>query len=444
MLGRLVRVSVALWLSILPLSTFAQLARTWEFDLRTPGTYKVQIEHKIAESPGTKVSYTISIGNDTKTREFDLVANRPFFPLVADVPTPKKMRVAINGLSDAALKETRVYAYNADHVPYWEYFDPAKDNGLQEIEQVRRLLALPEEKLDLARFKLAIDKLVSPDADIAKALKELDGMVRKIKAMPEYGPSPTNRAIALQRFIYDAGPWNGHGPFLYDFDDPLGETPSNKLLTTYLASRRGNCVTMPLLFIILGQKLGIHVTATTAPNHILVKFRNELGIWLDLEATSGANPIRTDWLQQQMPRMTDRAIENGAYLQVLTKKETAVLMAGLLTEHYFKQEQYQRVIAAADLLLQYYPKDVLMMARKAAAYGRLSQRYFAERMRLSAKIPPAPTWYYEHLMRNNHLWFRKAEALGWSEETKQERQEYLRRIKDATDERAASPQGAPR
>jgi hypothetical protein len=201
LLGRLVRVGISLSLLAFALRAFAEPTRAWEFDLPSRGTYKLQVEHAVAEAPGKKVLYTISIGDDTRTREFDLVAGRPFIPLVADVPAPKKIRVAIAGLPEAALKQTRVYAYNVDYIPYWEYFDPSKDNGLQEIEYVRGLLAVSDEKLNLALLKLAIDKLVSPDIDIKKASKDLDGMVQKIRSMPEFGSTPTSKAIALQRFI---------------------------------------------------------------------------------------------------------------------------------------------------------------------------------------------------------------------------------------------------
>lgn len=429
----LLRISIV----VLPALTGALFAhadpsrRSWEFELERAGTYKLQIEHTIAEAaPGTKVTYIISIGAETKTRQLDLIANRPFIPLVADVPAAEKIRVRITGLPEAGLKQTRVYAYNVDYVPYGEYFDPAKDNGLRDIERVRRLLAEPEEMLNLGRFKLAIDKLVSPNVDTTKALKQIDAMVQAIRAMPEFGMTPTSRAIALQRYIYTAGVWNGDRPFKYDLDDPLGTNLHNKLLPTYLFTRRGNCVTMPLLFVILGQRLGLEVTATTAPNHLLVKFRNELGAWINLEATSGANPAREVWIRQQNPTITDKAMENGIYLRPLTKKETAVVMAGLLAEHYFKQGRYQRAIAAADLLLEYYPKDVTMLTLKGASYGRLARQYFAERLPSSSQTPAVPTWYYQHLSRNNHSWFAKAEALGWREETREEKQRYLEHIKN--------------
>lgn len=408
-----------------------QATRAWEFELHSGGAYKVQVEHPVKEAiPGTKVKYSITVGTETRARELDLIANRPFIPLVIEVARPEKIRVAVSGLAGPALRQTRAYVYNVDHVPYGEYFDPAKSPGFEDLAQIRSILTRPSEEIDLARTKLTVDKLVNPAIDIDATIRQIDAMVAKIRAMPELGATPTSKAIALQRFIYAAGAWNDNRPFEYDLDDPLGANPHNKLLTTYLSSRKGNCVTMPFLFIILGQRLGIDVTASTAPNHLLVKFRNELGIWINLEATSGANPAREVWIRQQSPTITDRAMENGIYLQPLTKKETAAVMAGLLAEHYFKREQYQRAIAAADLLLEYYAKDVTMMTLKGASYGRLVRKYFAERLASPRQTPPAPTWYYEHLSRSNHLWFAKAEALGWREETKEEKQKYIEHIKD--------------
>lgn len=405
-----------------------QPTRTWEFDLAIAGTYKMQVEHAAPIPPGTVASYAISVGPKTTTRELEPVTKSPFIPLIIDVPAAQQIRVAITGLAQAALEQTSVQVYNADYVSYREYLDPS-NNELSDIERVRGLLARPEGKIDLLEFKIVIDKLVDPDIEIGKVRRQIDTMVRAIMRMPEFGLSQTSKAIALQRFIYTAGPWNDRRPFQYDLDDPLGLNLHNKLLGTYLSSRKGNCVTMPLLFIILGQRLGIDVTASTAPNHVFVKFRNDLGQWINLEATSGANPARDVWIRQQNPSITDKAIERGIYLQPLTKKETAVVIAGLLAEHYFRTEQYRKAIAATDLLLEYYPKDVTMMTMKGAAYGRLARQYIGEALKSSMQRPAIPSWYYEHLLGSNHEWFAKAEALGWREETGEEKRQYLENIR---------------
>src|SRR5438445_12582416 len=64
-----------------------QGGRTWTFDLTTPGSYKVQVEHDTGASvqAHTPVTYTITIGQQTRSRQLDLVANQSFIPLITDV-----------------------------------------------------------------------------------------------------------------------------------------------------------------------------------------------------------------------------------------------------------------------------------------------------------------------------------------------------------------------
>ncbi len=71
------------------------------------------------------------------------------------------------------------------------------------------------------------------------------------------GASKNDIIVDLQTYLYLSGPWNGQQPFKYDVNDPYGREIHNKLLSTHLSTRRGNCILMPLLFIALGQKLGL-------------------------------------------------------------------------------------------------------------------------------------------------------------------------------------------
>jgi regulator of sirC expression with transglutaminase-like and TPR domain len=405
-------------------------ARTWEFDLPAAGSYKLQIEHSIPkEVPGWRVVYDISIGNETRTRKLDLIANRPFIPLVADIPGPRRLRVVVSGIEQAALKRTQVYAYNADSVPYGSYFDPAR-HGVEHVDRLRDILQRPAEAIDLARAKLTIDSIIDPAVDVEGNVRKLEAIVRRIMTMPEFGTSTTSRLRALRRYVYEAGEWNDHQPFRYDLDDPFGANIRNKLLSNYLVSRKGNCVTMPFLFIILGERLGLDVTVSTAPKHLFVKFRSDVGTWINLEATSGANPARDIWVREQHP-MTDEAVGNGAYLRPLTKKETVALMATTLAEHFLQQKEYEKAIAISDLILEYNPKDIETMVRKAVAYGRLGRDRFVTKYPSPRQIPVRERAYYAYLSRNHHQWFAKAEALGWREETKDEEEKYLLQVNKA-------------
>lgn len=407
--------------------------RAWEFDLPTPGTYEVHVQHAImgAVVPrGAEATYTFQTRETTLKRDLPFYSKddeHPAVVLIADITSPQKAKVVIAGLPKPLLLQTRVYVIDENSRYPYEWFDSGKSVDLESAKHLRAILQMPEQEIDLARTKLTIDKMVDPAVDVEADLKKIDAMAAKIKTMPDYGPSSTAKMLALKRYIYDLGEWNDFRPYQYDLDDPLGTKLGNKLLPRYLESKKGNCVTMPLLFVILGQRLGIDVTAATAPLHILVKFKDEAGTTYNLETTSGANPARDVWYREQMP-MTDEAVTNGVYLRPLTRKETVAIMVTTLAEHYFEQREFEKAITISDLTLEYYPRDVEAMVRKGSAYYRLLAKYYLSKYRSPDEIPDRAKGHFAYLSRNNLQWFAKAEALGWREPSKADDEEYLQKV----------------
>jgi hypothetical protein len=57
-----------------------------------------------------------------------------------------------------------------------------------------------------------------------------------------------------------------HLPYQYDFEDPFGKTDWSKMFVTkLLGSRQGQCHSMPLLYLILAEDLGIDARLTYSP-----------------------------------------------------------------------------------------------------------------------------------------------------------------------------------
>lgn len=173
--------------------------------------------------------------------------------------------------------------------------------------------------LDLADVKLAIDRMVDPTVNRDAGLREIDRMASDVAAMAGDNAGSAQRLEALKRYLYEAGSWNGGRPFQYDITDPLGENPASRKLLRYLETRRGNCVTMPILLLLVGERLGLKLTLAEAPLHLFVKYTDDDGRSWNLEATSGAGFTRDAWYRQRLP-MTDEAVRNGVYLRALARE----------------------------------------------------------------------------------------------------------------------------
>lgn len=285
---------------------------------------------------------------------------------------------------------------------------------------VRELLETPEYSIDFAQAKLAIDASIDPATDAGAIRAELDAMVATVERMlatipPEKAGTNREKLAALRAFLYEPGWWNDHRPFQYDFSDAYGQNLGAQLLSTYLRSRRGNCVSMPILFAILGDRLGLDVTLSTAPLHVFVKYTDDSGTTWNLEATSGAGFTRDVWYRERLPPITDEAITNGVYLKTLTRREAVSVMAATLLEYLLAQRRYAEAIAVADVLIEVYPANAHALVKKGTAYARLLNENFIRKYPRESDIPADELPYAVELYQANQEAFARAEALGWRE-----------------------------
>lgn len=295
---------------------------------------------------------------------------------------------------------------------------------------IERMLTAPERDIDLVKAKLAIDQMIDPSIDVEAISTQIDTMAKGLRDLLPAGAHPGLKLEALRHHIYKPTAWNGGRPFEYDLNDPYGENVRNKLLATYLRTRKGNCVSMPLLFILLGQKLGLDVTASNAPNHVFVQWRDVDGKLYNLETTSGAGFARDAWMRQQFD-MTDESLKSGIYMQPLSKKETVALMAGTLLEFYGKQNhQMQRRLLAA-LLLQHSPKNVAAILHEREAVLAMWNQEFVRKYPTPGDIPQDKQARFLELSAQIQALENQAFKLGWRPPGEAREKQYREIVRNA-------------
>ncbi|MBT2336530.1 hypothetical protein J7E49_21785 [Variovorax paradoxus] len=310
--------------------------------------------------------------------------------------------------------------------------DAGSYQGLEsdaQLNALRAILAQPEAKIDLALVKLTIDHMIDPGIDVDGTLNRLDAMANEIRRLYPANASKQVAVETLRAYLHGPDPQHPR-PFQYDLDDPLGAKVTNKLLTTYLRTKKGNCVSMPVLFVILGQKLGIDVTLALAPQHLFVKYRDDQGRVFNLETASGGFPRQDASYQRDTP-MTPEALANGVYMRPLSKREAAAAMAETLRQHFFERDQVPRAIAVASVMLEYSPNDAQTMVSKSHGYWRLEQKNFQAKYPNPNTIPRELRPYFRDLQEKQAFWRSKAEALGWREPDQAQENRYQEIVKKA-------------
>ena len=248
----------------------------------------------------------------------------------------------------------------------------------QEDHTVHELQALYKQtdfdNFDLALFKLSADKIAEPATDIDAGMAEIDALVSRLQRYVLVGASEADKLQLLRTFLYSPGEWNDHRPFHYSKTDPQGLRFESRLLSTYLETREGNCITMPTLMAILGKSIGLDMKLALAPRHMVIRYTDDAGETITLEATDKGLPSSLENYRKYLP-ITDTALENGLYLRALTPRETAAVMATVVSDRLSNSIRagdntavLSEQIAVLDYLLQQYPTFAAALVQKADAY----------------------------------------------------------------------------
>jgi regulator of sirC expression with transglutaminase-like and TPR domain len=279
------------------------------------------------------------------------------------------------------------------------------------VDAVEAVLSLPEEELDYAQAKVALDAIIDPAADIGATLDEIARLAQLARAMAGAGATAAEKVQALRALVYRSGPWNDHHPF--DYDHGNFKDLRVKLLSNYLASRRGNCVSMPILFLILADKLGLDMSLTMAPVHFFLRWREGSGRVVNLETTSGAGPARDLWICQSRG-VTDRGVASGFYLRSLSRREGVAAMALTVVEHLIAERRFREALAVTELILRCSPRNGLAWANQGQACFHIMGTEFLARHGSELLIPVPRRAEYLLLLQRNHHAFAAAKRLGWA------------------------------
>ncbi len=194
----------------------------------------------------------------------------------------------------------------------------------QTIEQI---MELPEDEIDLGLACLIIAKEAYPNMNVAFFDYALDYMVNAIKYHNKGNQDPESRIALLNTYLFKAGEWNDFITFSFDYDDIEGNQKNNRYLNGLIASKKGTCITLPMLYMVLADRLGWPVYAVRAPQHVFCRYivNKDSNEYYDIETTS-KGVITEDLLYVKDFKIPGEGLKSGSYLRTLSKKEYLATM----------------------------------------------------------------------------------------------------------------------
>ncbi len=154
----------------------------------------------------------------------------------------------------------------------------------------------------------------------------------------------------------------------YDFEDYLGNKDWSKMFVSKLLKQRtGQCHSMPLLYLMIMEKMQGQAHLAFSPNHSYIKIQDKTGRWHNLELTSKV--ITSDASIISSGFITSEAATNKLYMQPLTMKELlAQSLNDLAMGYQIKLGNSPFVLQCINKALSLNPHNVTSLQMKVNYY----------------------------------------------------------------------------
>lgn len=156
-----------------------------------------------------------------------------------------------------------------------------------------------------------------------------------------------------------------HFPFEYDFEDFWGrEDWSNMFVQKLLVTGKGQCNSLPKLYLILAEEIGAEAHLALSPNHSYIKFPDDEGRWHNIELTN--NMLTTDAFILNSGYVKAEAIQNKIYMHPMDERELLSSHFDQLAQGYIRKYGYDDFVREVlDTALEIYPRNISSQLSKA-------------------------------------------------------------------------------
>jgi len=233
------------------------------------------------------------------------------------------------------------------------------------------LLARDEAEIDLARACLMVAEDAYPGLDIDGYLGEIERFAVRLRGRlaPEDGAE--ERVAALNRFLFDELGFSGNADHYYD--------PRNSYLNEVLDRRTGIPITLSVLYMEIGRRIGLALEGVSFPGHFLVRLRLR-GAMLVLDPFTGGDALSEADLRERLQRVIPEGGTGGIpiaelpldqFLEPASKRQILARLLRNLKGIYRESDRPQRLLEVLNRILIVSPESNGSLRERGLLYQRL-------------------------------------------------------------------------
>ena len=239
------------------------------------------------------------------------------------------------------------------------------------LEPFARLIAGEDARIDLARACLLIAQDAYPELDIERYMGEIERMATRLRACLPQNCGAEERVVALNQFLYDDLGYWGNTDDYYD--------PRNSYLNEVIERKTGIPITMSILYMELGRRIGLPLEGVSFPGHFLVRLPLRGGM-LVLDPFAGGAPQSEDELRSRVKRVIPDGVADDLpaselpldqFLEPATNRQILTRVLRNLKGIYRESDKPERMLDVLNRMLLVTPGASAELRDRGYVYQRL-------------------------------------------------------------------------
>ena len=232
-----------------------------------------------------------------------------------------------------------------------------------------RELAKNEEQLNLAYAALLLAEYLSNPIDTAYYLSLLDEMAETVQPAILSAATDLAAVEALNQHLFGRLKFSGNSENYYH--------DSNSFLNKALELRTGIPITLSVIYLEVGWRLGLPVWGVGLPGHFIVAYGpTDRPIYIDV-FNQGVRLSEADCLALARVPMSDLLAFKAHFLKPVTKKAILYRMLLNLKQIYLRAENWATAYRVADLIVVVAPTQPTELRDRGLIAYRLNRRQAA-------------------------------------------------------------------
>jgi regulator of sirC expression with transglutaminase-like and TPR domain len=237
---------------------------------------------------------------------------------------------------------------------------------LLNAQRWQRLIAAPPQNVSLAEGALLIAAEEYEGLDVDEYLSRIETMGATLHRRLRSDISPTEALLALNRYLFDEIGFSGNGQDYYD--------PRNSYLNEVVERRLGIPITLAIVYVEVGRRIGLQLHGVSFPSHFLVKCTLRDGAIILDPYAKGASLGLDDLKQRLLSLAKDLDVDDRLMKSMLAAAAPNEVFARLLRNLraiWLSKDERLKALAASDRIVTLLPHAAEEYRDRAQLYLEL-------------------------------------------------------------------------